>query len=83
MPESLFAHIGELLRRVVARHGQVISGWTQVLPNGQHIRPHGGQVAVDLQQLVHFFSQANHHPGFGVMRGSTILAYSSSRSVRS
>src|ERR1700677_2985836 len=35
-PEGLFAHIRKLLRRVIARHRQGISGWTQVLPNGQH-----------------------------------------------
>ena len=65
MPESLFAHVGELLRRVIARHRQVISGWTQVLSNGQHVRSHRCQVAIHLQQLVHFFSQADHDTGLG------------------
>ena len=55
----------------------MISGRTQILPNGEHIFD-TRQIAKDLEQFVHLFAQADDHAGLGDQRGSTIFAYSSS-----
>ena len=53
--------LGEFARRVQARHGQMIARWPQVLPDGQDVAAHGGQIAEYIKQFMRLFAQPHHH----------------------
>lgn len=63
--EGFVLHELELLGRVVAGHGQVVARGAQILANGKDVDAYIGEVAVNVEELVHLFAKPDHDSGFG------------------
>ena len=57
-------HEGELVGSVVAGDGEMILRRAEVLADGENVDADAGQIAVDGEELVHFFAETDHDSRF-------------------